>query len=133
MAISIGKKFTNDLKPRQAIGISLFDKGKLFNQNYTTKDQIKHNLINVLLTRKGERVFNNDFGANLSDLLFEPEDITLKAEIESIITYNINKYIPQISLKGITIKDDSDHSIYVEIQYVMNTNNESDSLVIIIS
>jgi hypothetical protein len=42
----------------------------VFNVNYTTKDQIKSNIINFLLTDQGERYFNTKFGSNLRRYLF---------------------------------------------------------------
>jgi len=44
-----------DLRKNIAIGVSLPFKGP-FKSTFTTKDQIKSNLINLLLTNKGERV-----------------------------------------------------------------------------
>jgi len=56
-----------DLQGNIAIGISLPFSGPSgpFNKTYSTADQIKSNLINLLLTDKGERVFNPDFGVDL--------------------------------------------------------------------
>jgi hypothetical protein len=57
--------------PNRGIGIRLpFNDYNIFTLNYTTKDQIKSNLTNYMLTNKEERVFNPNFGANLIILLF---------------------------------------------------------------
>jgi len=42
----------------------------VFNSNYTTREQIKSNIINFLLTDQGERYFNIQFGSNLRRYLF---------------------------------------------------------------
>ncbi len=49
-----------DLQGNIAIGVSLPFNGPAgpFNKTYSTADQIKSNLVNLLLTNKGERVFN---------------------------------------------------------------------------
>ena len=48
-----------DLDKNKAVGISLpFNAGGVFRSTYATKDQIKSNLINLLLTYKGERIEN---------------------------------------------------------------------------
>jgi hypothetical protein len=62
-----------DLDKNKAIGISIpFNAGGVFNQTFSTKDQVRSNLINFLLTYKGERILNPEFGADLPKLLFEP-------------------------------------------------------------
>ena len=48
------------------------------NKNLTTFDQSRSNLKNLLLTKKGERVLQPNFGSGLQDLLFEPIDDELK-------------------------------------------------------
>jgi hypothetical protein len=61
-----------DLQKNIAIGVSLpFNGPGVFNSTYTTKDQIKSNLINLLLTDVGERVMNPNFGCELKRFLFE--------------------------------------------------------------
>lgn len=49
---------------------SLYGSDAVFNVNYTSKDQIKSNIINFLLTDQGERIFNPNFGSNLRRYLF---------------------------------------------------------------
>ena len=71
MAQIISNKYPIDSEARKAIGFSLPINGNaVFNPTYQTKDQIKANLINYLLTNRGERVFNPNFGADLRSLLF---------------------------------------------------------------
>ena len=58
MAFRIPNKFAVDIDARQAIGVSIpFSSKSVFNQTFTTADQTKSNLINYLLTNKGERIF----------------------------------------------------------------------------
>ena len=72
MAYRIYNQFPSDLKNgRRAIGFSLpFTGEAVFNPTYTTKDQMRSNIINYFLTNKGERIFNPSFGANLREKLF---------------------------------------------------------------
>ena len=55
------KDITNDI----AIGISYPFDNRVFNSTYTTKDQLRSNLINFLLTNKGEKLFDPNFGTDL--------------------------------------------------------------------
>ena len=72
MARIIQSKFPIDLTPSVAVGYGFPLNGEaVFIPTYTTREQIKANLINYLLTNKGERIFNPNFGADLRNLLFE--------------------------------------------------------------
>lgn len=49
-----------------------------FEQSFDTLTQVKSNFINLILTRKGERVHQPEFGCGIHDYLFEqltPENI----------------------------------------------------------
>ncbi len=72
MAQIIANKNPIDSQLRRAVGFGFPINGPaVFVPTYQTRDQIKSNLINFLLTNKGERVFNPNFGADLRNLLFE--------------------------------------------------------------
>ena len=61
-----------DLQKNIAIGVALpFNAPGVFKSTYTTKDQIKSNLVNLLLTSVGERVMNPNFGCELKRFVFE--------------------------------------------------------------
>ena len=61
-----------DLQKNISIGVDLpFNSPGVFRVTYTTKDQTKANLINLLLTQTGERVMNPEFGTELRKFLFE--------------------------------------------------------------
>jgi hypothetical protein len=65
----------------QAIGITLpIQIGNMgyFQQAFDTLTQVKSNFINLILTRKGERVHQPEFGCGIHEYLFEqltPENI----------------------------------------------------------
>jgi phage baseplate assembly protein W len=65
----------------QAIAITLplkIGNTGYFEQSFDTLTQVKSNFINLILTRKGERVHQPEFGCGIHDYLFEqmtPENI----------------------------------------------------------
>jgi phage baseplate assembly protein W len=65
----------------QGIGITLplqIGNTGYFQQSFETLPQVKSNFINLILTRKGERVHQPEFGCCIHDYLFEqltPENI----------------------------------------------------------
>ena len=64
----------NDLNPDTKIGLELpFARSRagLFGLTETTLEQAGHNIKNLLLTAKGDRVMQPDFGSRLRELLFE--------------------------------------------------------------
>ena len=77
----------------------------------TASDQeIRTNLVHLLLTRKGTRYFLPDFGTRLYEYIFEPLDGPTFSDIESEIRDSVATYLPGILITNIEIKDASDTS-----------------------
>ena len=121
-----------DVGQARGIGISvLFNNGtNVFNQTFTTKDQVKSNLINYILTDKGERFFNPTFGGNLRASLFQPD--TDFDNVAARLETEIYAYVPNIIIKNIGIKKFSDENT-VNIVLSYSINNQDDDLVINVS
>ena len=81
MAVIIGKKMLNDTGQYEdyAIGITLPIQigNNAFNQAFTTIEQAKSNIKNLLLTNRGERVMQPEFGSGLRELLFNFNELCL--------------------------------------------------------
>jgi phage baseplate assembly protein W len=121
-----------DLDKNTSIGISLpFNASGVFNKTFSTKDQIKSNLINLLLTYKGERIENPEFGADLPRLLFEPISDGTFTKIQNQIIDSVTTYMPEISLLNIEINPDIDrNALYVKIDYKLNISGQQDDIII---
>jgi phage baseplate assembly protein W len=65
--------------------------------------QIKSDLIHLLLTRKGSRYFLPDFGTRLYEFLFEPFDGLTFEAIQSDIRDAVQVYMPNLLLNQISI------------------------------
>ena len=109
MAYVIGKKIVKDTNEfdSYAYGITLpLKRGNtgFFEQAFTSFEQAKSNLKNLLLTRKGERIMQPNFGTGLHSLLFEQADDNLEIQIEKTITDNVNYWLPYITIKNIDIE-----------------------------
>ena len=121
-----------DVGQPKGIGISvLFNNGNnIFNQTFTTKEQVKANLINYILTNKGERLFYPQFGGDLRASLFEPttEFDSIAAKLEKEIV----AYVPNIIIQDITVKKFPDENL-VNIAISYSINNQPDNLVINVS
>ena len=117
-----------DLNKNVAIGVAFpFDADGVFNQTFTQKEQVKSNLINVLLTERGERVNLPDFGVGLKNLLFETQIDT--NVLESRIDAQVQIYIPEITLiSAETDFSPDEHILYIKIIYRYNPSNEVDAI-----
>lgn len=93
---------------------------------YLKKDieAIRQSVMNIILTKRGERPFDSSFGSNLSSFLFDnfdPITFTLiKQEIES----SIINYEPRVRILNIDLVDQSDRnalSVSIEVLIISPT------------
>ena len=70
----------------------------------TTEEEIKANLIHLLLTRKGSRYFLPDFGTTLYEYIFEPLDNITFDSIQAEIREQVSKYIPNLKIDKIKVE-----------------------------
>lgn len=80
-------------------GIALYNLD--FFKRKTDNDLIKESITRILLTSKGERVNNREFGSDLQKFLFSHQDFE---EIEQDITKSINRWEPRVSVQNIYIQ-----------------------------
>ena len=122
-----------DLQGNIAIGVSLPFNGPSgpFNSTYSTKDQIKSNLINLLLTNKGERIMNPEFGCDLSTVLFEGITEDTSSLIKNLIRNNINLFIPEIVLTDTIIDSSPDiYKISITVKYRLRISQTPDQVTV---
>jgi hypothetical protein len=89
------------------------DLGKGFRR--TGAELVKQDLLYHLFTRRGERVMMPEFGTDLQDMVFEPNDpITqdrISSEIQSVIDHD-----PRVELiRSVVSVDEDNHMITVEV------------------
>lgn len=77
--------------------------GKYLDLSQTPTDEIKNNLIHLLLTRKGSRYFLPNFGTRLYEYIFEPLDGPTFNDIESEIKESVETYIPNLLITSIKV------------------------------
>jgi len=119
-----------DLQKNIAIGVSL-PFNKPFTSTYTTKDQIKSNLVNLLLTTRGERIMNPLFGTGLRDFLFEGITDSNIENLRLDLINSINIFIPEISIVSININPNNDfNSIELNLSYLLNISNTPDQVTV---
>ena len=110
--------------------------GKYININYPFKDSpkgffldlneennqaIKADLLHLLLTRKGQRLYNPDFGTDLLQYIYEPFDGITFESIRSEIENSVKTYLPQVNLDTLTVEESglSEFAALVTIQFTI--------------
>ena len=95
--------------------------------NNSQEDSVKSRVIHTILTPKGQRLRKPDFGTNLINFIFAPNDELTMNSIRDEITASISRYVPEVIFKDITITkpNDNDNSIVVVIEYDTQKGNET--------
>ena len=75
------------------------DKAELFVMNKNLVDAAADNLKNLILTNRGERVMQPDFGANIKSILAEFGTQGFESEVMVRIKSAVGRYLPFISLQ----------------------------------
>jgi phage baseplate assembly protein W len=119
-----------DLQKNIAIGVSL-PFAKPFTSTYTTKDQIKSNLINLLLTDVGERVMNPNFGCDLRRFLFEGITEENMEEVAASLGNSISTFVPEITVTNIGVVPEQDNNtLNLTISYYLKISNTPDQVTV---
>ena len=98
-----------DKDTRVSVGIELPFGGKpgtgdgYFTSTKTTMDAIKNNIKTLLLTERGERLFQPNLGMNLRRFLFEQITQNTVIEIENDIVSTFEKWLPFVQLNDIRV------------------------------
>jgi phage baseplate assembly protein W len=134
MAQIVQNKYPIDLNARKAVGFGFPLNGNaVFVPTYQTRDQIKANLVNYILTNFGERVFNPGFGGNLRNLIFEGITDSTLEEIQFRIQNSISTYFPQISISQIKFDPQADeNTINFTLTYQITNFGINDSINILL-
>ena len=137
MAYVLDRKVVKDTKEFNdyAYGITLpVQRGNTgyFNQAFSSFEQAKANLKNLLLTRKGERIMQPNFGTGLHELLFEPMDSEFETQLQETITKNVNYWLPYINIEEIDIEMTDEmkdrHIAHMTIQFTVGNQIETQQI-----
>jgi phage baseplate assembly protein W len=80
-------------------------------------NQIKSDLLCLLLTQPGERVMLPEFGTDLRKFIFEPNDSVIVDQVKNEISRAISIWEPRIAVKDISVTNGSN---------VLNSLNSQD-------
>lgn len=132
MAFNVQKINPLDLQARKAVGVKLpFSSRSVFTPTYTTQDALKSNLINFLLTNKGERFLNPNFGADIRSLLFEQITSEIQDTVSAVIRSGVQTWFSNVSIQTLNVLESPDtNTITIYMKYSVDFTNIQDELVI---
>ena len=113
-----------------------------FSKNEFTSDvsikkeanSIRQSIRNIILTRKGERKFNRNFGVGIHDLLFENNGVLLLPMLSRDIEEHMEAFEPRAFFESIDLNDDliDSNELSITIHYFVvsltEENPQPDSL-----
>ena len=96
-------------------------KGFFLDLNVTDTKAIKADLLHLILTNKGERLYLPDFGTDLRKHLFDPYDGITETEIKDEISEAVKKYIPNLKITSVTTQEapQGPYGVVVKIEYII--------------
>ena len=104
------------------------DEGVYLDLNDTYTEGIKSQLLHVIFTPKGQKLRDPEFGTDLIKYIFSPSDRITYNEMKSEITKQVNKYIPSIEFRDISIynSETEDNGIIVMVEYGVKRGNKTE-------
>ena len=96
-------------------------KGFFLDLTETDNKAIKADLLHLLLTRKGQRLYNPEFGTRLLEYIYEPYDGLTFNDIRNEINDVVKRYLPQVSLNNLTVYPSplNEYAVLVTIDYTI--------------
>ena len=70
--------------------------------NQVSKDSYSSNLLLLLLTQKGQRYYESDYGTNLLKYIFEPNDQLTATDVEEEIRNTVALYVPEVKITSVS-------------------------------
>jgi phage baseplate assembly protein W len=131
MAIQIQNPKVASSSKIKKIGVKLpFTRsdGGIFEQSVSTQDQLLSNFINLIMTNKGERVMQPEFGTSLRSLVFEQNTPDLYARIKYRLLREIEYWLPYVILDDIIVEQmadtyriqDQEHGVTITIRATLS-------------
>ena len=123
------KRFIEDLDERVSVGLDLpiarqpGDQGGYFATTKTTMDAVKNDIKLLLMTQRGERLFQPFLGMNIRRFLFEQITDDTAIEIENDIVDTFQTWLPFVELRDIDVDLGDQDKNTIKINVTFNIRN----------
>ena len=106
-----------------------------FQLNKTIEESVKQNFKNLILTVKGERIMDPNFGVGIHSYLFQNYTLATTQDLREETIAQVKKYMPFINLIDLNISDSgiNINEFYIYIKYSVQSLNVLDELTFVVS
>lgn len=108
--------------------------GAFLSLNQVDAKAVRSDLMHLILTRKGERLYNPEFGTDLLRFIFEPNDSLTYSSIKLDIQSTVKKYLPNLEVNDIIVEIDenNEYRALIRIDYTITEDvfKETDYIII---
>jgi hypothetical protein len=117
--LGVGWAFPVDVDPRGRIAMSRHER------------DIEQAIQMILLTPKGQRIMRFDFGCQIHELMFAPNDATTMGLAAYYVEESLRMWEPRIRVVDVRVRaDDADDSrLLIDIDYEIKATHDRRSLV----
>ena len=97
------------------------EKGFFLDLNSDDRAAIKADLMHLILTRKGQRLYNPEFGTDLLRFIFQPEDGLTFSQIKEEIITVVKRYLPKLNITDVLVEEsmENEYAAIVRIDYTI--------------
>ena len=82
------------------------------------EEAIKSSIRNLLLTNRGERLYNKSIGSDIRSILFEPFSTVTESVLSDLIKITIKNFEPRADVQRVHVDSSiDDHAVYVAIVF----------------
>ena len=108
----------------------------MFEQSTDLLQQVRSNFKNLILTRKGERVMQPEFGCDLHTLLFQQIDDDMEFSVRNAVTSAVDRWLPYLEVIDLVVQINADNDPYkigIVVDYRFRNNpNVTDSIAVLV-
>jgi len=109
-----------------------FTRNEFVNDISMRKDvnSIRQSIANIILTHRGEKPFNTDFGVGLHHLLFEPLDPLGKAKLQDRIRSAVLRHEPRAEILSLDFSDydNNTNTLNFAVNFLVLSGNKSNPI-----
>ena len=88
------------------------------------KDKVASQLVHLLFTPKGQKLRNPQYGTDLIQYIFEPNDNLAWQSIKTEIQDSVNRWLPGVDLTNVEVMaSENGEQIFVRIDYSVRNGN----------
>lgn len=95
------------------------DDNIFLDMNNNQDEELKSQLLHVILTPKGQRIRMPEFGTDVIRYIFDSNDSISWTDIKNDIQKNVSLYVPKANLINIEVlrKEDDGNGIFLALEY----------------